>query len=291
MILVVGATGSVGREAVRQLAEREIPVRALVHSPEKQSLVAAPWVETALGDLRDARTLDSALDGVSKALLISPLSPHLVELQSNFIGSARRAGRIHVVKLSGLATSLDSSVLSGRWHALVERQLEDSGLSFTFLRPPFFIQNLLGFALRIAAHGFFESSMKVTPVAMIDARDVASIAVAALTAGSHENRAYSVTGPQPLTLVDVALEISLVIGKKVEYRTATAEEEREQLLAKGMPEWHVELVQQFHQALGQGMASEVGLTAEWFTGKKPRTLSELIRENADRFKRNAETME
>ena len=287
MILVVGATGSVGREAVRLLAEREIPVRALVHTPEKRSLVAGPWVETVLGDLRDPRTLESALEGVSKTLLISPLSPHLVELQTNFISSAKRADNIHVVKLSGLATSLDSPVISGNWHAQVEKKLLDSGLPFTFLRPPFFMQNVLGFAPPVAANRSFESSMKESPVAMIDLRDVASIAVAALTEEWHKNQAYAISGPQSLSFRQVAAEISRAIGKKVTYRTITREKEREQLLAKGMPAWHVDLVQQFHQALGEGMASEVGLTAEWFTEKKARTLSELIRENEDRFKAQA----
>ena len=284
MILVVGATGNVGGEAVRQLAERRIPVRAFVYSSEKQPCGFPPLVETALGDLRDPRTIDPALEGVSKALLLSPLSPHLVELQSNFIRAARRAGRIHVVKLSGLATSLDSPVLSGRWHALVEKQLADSDLPYTFLRPFFFMQNILMSAPQIAREGFFESSMSETPVAMIDFRDIASIAVAAMTTDGHENQAYAITGPQPLSMVEVAREISRVIGREVTYRTASREEEKAQLLKKGMPEWHVDLVQQFHQALSAGMGSKVGLTAEQFTGKKPRTLAELVRENAARFK-------
>jgi uncharacterized protein YbjT (DUF2867 family) len=284
MILVVGATGNVGGEAIRQLAERKIPVRAFVYSAEKQPCVFPSLVKTALGDLRDPRTLDSALEGVSKALLISNLSPHLVELQGNFIRSAQRAGGIHVVKLSGLATSLDSRVTSGRWHALVEKQLADSGLPFTFLRPFFFMQNILGAAPQIAREGFFESSLSEAPVAMIDFRDIASIAVAALTTDGHENKAYPITGPRPLSMVEVAREISHVIGRQVTYRTISAEEERKQLLAKGMPEWHVELIQQFHRALGEGMASQLGLTAEHFTGRKARALSELIRENVDRFR-------
>jgi uncharacterized protein YbjT (DUF2867 family) len=284
MILVVGATGAVGRQAVRELAEQNIPVRALIHSAGKEPLVAWPSVETVLGDLREASSLDSALEGVSKALLVSPLSPHLVELQGNFVKSAQRAGNIHVVKLSGLATSLDSPVTSGRWHAEVEKQLVDSDLPFTFLRPPFFMRNILGFAPQIARHGFFESSMNETPVAMIDVRDVASIAVAILTTEGHAEKAYTITGPQTLSFMDVAAEVSRAIGRQVTYRTATREEERDQLLGKGMPEWHVELILQFHRALSAGSASEVGHTVERFNGRRPRTLTEFIRENVDAFR-------
>jgi len=285
MILVVGSTGAVGRQVVRELAEQKIPVRALVHSPEKEALIAGPDVETVLGDLRDGPTLDSALDGVSKAFLISPLNPHMVELQVNFILSAKRAGNIHVVKVSGLGTSLDSPITSGRWHAQVEKQLVDSGLPFTFLRPPFFMQNILAFAPQVARDGFFETSMKETPVAMIDVRDVASIAVAVLTTGGHANRSYAITGPQALSFVEVAAEISHAIGKQVTYRAVSAEKEREQLLRKGMPEWHIDLILQFHHALGAGLASEPGLTVERFSGRRPRTLAELLQENVKAFSR------
>lgn len=285
MILVVGATGNVGKEAVTQLAERKVPVRAFVYSSEKQPYGLPALVETVLGDLRDPTTLGPALDGVSKALLISNLSPHLVELQGNFIGSAQKEGRVHVVKLSGLATSLDSPVTSGRWHALVEKQLTDSGLPFTFLRPFFFMQNILVSAPRIAREGLFESSLSDdAPVAMIDFRDIASIAVAALTGDGHENKAYTITGPQSLSMGEVAREISRMIGRHVTYRTISAEEERKQLLTTGMPGWHVELIQQFHRALSAGMASEIGLTAENFTGGKARTLADLVRENMERFR-------
>ena len=78
MILVVGATGKVGREAVWLLAERKIPVRVFVYSSEKQPCVFPPLVETALGDLRDPRTLDPALEG-QRAVDAQPLHPGLGE--------------------------------------------------------------------------------------------------------------------------------------------------------------------------------------------------------------------
>lgn len=283
MILVIGATGRVGGEAVRLLAGRRAPVRAFVYTPEVQSLGGSLPAEIAPGDLRDPETLAAALEGVTKALLISPLEPDLAELQRGFVRAARVSGKIHVVKLSGLATSLDSPVLSGRWHALVERELEDSGLPFTFLRPHFFMQNVLGFAPMVAREGRFESSLTEAPIAMIDFRDIASIAVAVLTTGGHENKGYTITGPQALSMPEVAQEISRVIGREVAYRTIGREEEKAQLLRKGMPEWHVDLVQQFHETLSAGAASRVQLTAEWFAGGEARTLTGLIRENARPF--------
>src|SRR5262245_19954239 len=153
MILIVGATGLVGSATLRQLTARGVPVRALVRSPEKAATLAGPCVETIVGDLQQHASLDAALDGVTRALLVSPLNPHQVEWQGNFVEAARRAGTVHIVKLSGLGTAPDSPLRSGRWHAQTEQHIADAGLPWTYLHPPFFMQILLRFAADIADHG------------------------------------------------------------------------------------------------------------------------------------------
>src|SRR5262245_31012928 len=105
MILVTGATGLVGGAVVRQLAARGVPVRALVRNPEKAAALADPTVQTVVGDFARPESLDAALDSVTRALLISHHDVRQVELQGNFVETARRAGSVHIVKLSGLATA------------------------------------------------------------------------------------------------------------------------------------------------------------------------------------------
>src|SRR5262245_49207117 len=121
MILITGATGRIGGATLRQLSGRGIAVRALVRSAEKATLVAGPLVEAVIGNLTQPRSLEAALDGVTAALLVSPLDPHQVELQGHFINAAQHAGRVHIVKISGLGTALDSPIRSGRWHAQTEK--------------------------------------------------------------------------------------------------------------------------------------------------------------------------
>ena len=151
MILIVGATGLVGSATLRQLTARGVPVRTLIRNAEKAAILAGPGVETVVGDLEQPASLDAALDGVTRALLISPLHPRQVEWQGNFVEAARRAGAVHIVKLSGLGTSLDSPLRSGRWHAQTEQHIAAADLPFTYLHPPFFMQNLLRSAAAIAA--------------------------------------------------------------------------------------------------------------------------------------------
>ena len=284
MILIIGATGTVGSETVRRLSSLKIPVRALIHSPEKAVSITSPGVETVVGDLDLPYTLEKALDGITRAFLVSPLHQRQVELQGNFVKAAQRAGNVHIVKLSGLGTSLDSPILSGLWHAQIEKQLVDSGLSFTFLRPPFFMQNFLSLAPSISENGFFECCIKDGRVAMVDARDVAAVAVVALTKEDHRNKVYSISGPEALSHHDVAEEISSATGKAVSYRIVSPESERKQLLKKGLPEWHVDLIVQFHTALSEGLASEVVDTVKTLTGKAPRSFDQFAREYSEVFR-------
>jgi len=285
MILVVGATGTVGREVVARLAERGQPVRALVRSPEKAAAIVGPGVEPAIGDLAHPRTLDAALDGVTRALLLSPLDPEQAALQGNFVDAARRAGAVHVVKLSGLGTALDSPVRSGRLHAQTERQVEESGLPFTHLRPLFFMQNLLAFAPEVAATGALAAPMRDGRIAMVDARDVAAVAVATLTEPGHAGRAYTLTGLDALSFADVAAALSVATGRPVTFRDQSPEARRSQLVAAGLPAWHLGLRMEFWAVLSEGAASAATDTVRSVTGMSPRTFARFAVEHADRFRR------
>jgi uncharacterized protein YbjT (DUF2867 family) len=283
MILITGATGRVGGATLKQLSTRGMPVRALVRNAEKAALVAGPLVETVIGDLAQPRSLESALDGITAALLVSPLDPHQVELQGNFIDAAKRAGRVHIVKISGLGTALNSSVRSGRWHAQTEKHVEDSGLPFTHLRPPFFMQNILRFAPTIRASGEFVGSLGHGQVAMIDVNDIAAVAVTALTTDAHAGKVYVLTGPEALSYSDVAERLSRILGRTVTYKDVSLAVMRERLLASGMPEWHVDVQVDFSTALSAGHASAVTSTVEAVTGRPARTLEQFIREHVVRF--------
>jgi uncharacterized protein YbjT (DUF2867 family) len=284
MILITGATGRVGGATLKQLRDRGVPLRALVRNPEKVAAVTTSGVETVIGDLAQPRSLERALEGVTAALLVSPLHPHQVELQGHFIDAAKRAGGVHVVKLSGLGTALDSAVRSGRWHAQTEAYLEDSGLPFTHLRPPFFMQNILRFAPTIRTSGEFVGSLNGGKVAMIDVDDIAAVAAMALTTAGHAGKAYILTGPEALSYQDVAQKLSESLGKHVAYRHVPLEVMRERLLAAGMPAWHVDVQVDFAIALGAGYASAVTDTVQAVTGKPPRAFEQFIREHVAQFR-------
>jgi uncharacterized protein YbjT (DUF2867 family) len=277
MILITGATGRVGGATLQHLLRRGVPVRALIRNPQKAASVASSGVETVIGDLAQSCSLEVALEGITAALLVSPLDPRQVELQGNFIDAAKQVGDVHVVKISGLGTALDSPVRSGRWHAQTEKYLEDSGLPFTHLRPPFFMQNILRFAPTIRASGEFVGALNRGKVAMIDVDDIAAVAATVLTTPGHAGKAYLLTGPEALSYQDVAQKLSRSLGRPVTYKNVPMTVMRERLLASGMPEWQVDVQVDFSTALGAGQASTVTDTVEAVTGSPPRTFDQFIR--------------
>ena len=284
MILIVGATGLVGSATLGQLTARGVPVRALVRGAEKAATLAGPGVETMVGDLEQPGSLDAALDGVTRALLISPLHPRQVEWQGNFVEAARRVGAVHVVKLSGLGTAPDSPLRSGRWHAQTERHIAEAGLPWTYLRPPFFMQNLLRSATAIAAQGVLVAAMQAGKIAMVDARDVAAVAVAALTLDGHVGKTYTITGPEALSFQEVAQKLAAATGRPVTYQDVPPATMRQEMVASSLPAWLVEVRMEFATALRDSYAAAVTDTVQAVTEQPARTFDAFAHEHAALFR-------
>lgn len=283
MILVTGATGKVGQEVVRQLAAANVPVRALVRDPMRASDIRLPGVEIAVGDLAAPDTLDKALSGIDRVFLLSAADPEQVALQGNAIDASKRAGVRHVVKVS-VAGGPDSGTQIGRWHWTTEKQLESSGIGFTMLRPNLFMQQTLTLAPSIAATGSFSVPMGTGEVAMVDTRDVAAVAVRALTTDGHDRKIYDLTGPEALSFDAMADLISEAIGKRVSYVHVPPEYARKQMLADGVPRWLADDMLVLFSTFREGYGSAVSQTVEKVTGQKPRTFRQFARDYAQRFR-------
>ena len=269
MILVTGATGKVGQEVVRQLAAAGTPVRALVRDPLRASHIRLPGVEIVAGDLGAPATIDAALPGVEGVFLVSPADPEQVTLQGNAIEAARRARVRRVVKVS-VAGGPDAATQIGRWHWAIEKQLKASGLAFTILRPSLFMQQTLTFAPSIAANGTFSIPAGTGEVAMVDTRDVAAVAVCALTEDAHDQKIYDLTGPEALNFDSVADAIADAIGKPVSYVHVPPEYARKQMLSTGVPRWLADDMLLLFASFREGYGSAVSRTVEEVTGRKPR---------------------
>ncbi|WP_406347402.1 NmrA family NAD(P)-binding protein [Streptomyces sp. NBC_00144] len=182
MILVTGATGTVGSEAVQLLSARHQPARALVRDPDRVTnrTDLADEIEIVTGDFDRPDTLDAALHGVDTVVLVSPAVP---AQEIAVIDSAVRQGVSHIVKITSKA-SADSPVDRRRGQARIEAHLAATGVAHTLLRSNAYLQNLLALAPMIRQTRGFVMSAGDGQVGMIDARDVAAAATAIATAPS-----------------------------------------------------------------------------------------------------------
>jgi uncharacterized protein YbjT (DUF2867 family) len=241
-ILVTGATGLAGAAVLREFVRNRHPVRALVRSrATARALEAFPTVEVVEGDMTRPATLQAALSGVDRVLLISSPDQQMTQRQSTFIDAAKQADVRHIVKFSGLsAADVDTPFVFGGMHAAIERYLEGSGLAWTHLRPSQFMTEYLREVPTILAQGALLLPLEDARLVPVDVADIAKAAVALLTTPGHEAKVYAMSGPEALSMGEVAARISAAIGRVVRYVPITREQRRQALLAAGMPSFFVD---------------------------------------------------
>jgi len=263
MLLVTGASSPTGSAIVRRFAAQGHRVRGLTRSLARVGALAElPGVDLVEGDMTKPATLGRALDGVSRALVISSVQEDLVATQASFFAAAKAAGVPHVVKVSGEESGIgfDPEAFRGtRAHMAAERELESSGLAWTMLRPSQFMQ----FYLRRAAdigRGVLALPMGTSQLSPIDIEDIAQIAVAVMTTSGHEGQRYRMTGPEALTMTEVAAAFSEALEIPVRYVDVPPDEFRARLAAAGTPEGMIGTLDEVFAERRRCPSSRVDLT-------------------------------
>ena len=279
MILVTGATGSNGTNLLRLLASRRVPARAMVRPRNKASgIVGLPGIEIVAGDFDDPVSLERALRGIERAFLLTNSTERAEAQQLSFVVAARRSGVEHIVKLSQFAAAEDSPVRFLRYHAVVERTIRESGLAYTFLRPNLFMQGLLGFAPTIKSQDRFYAPIGDAKVSVVDVRDIAAVAAAALTSRGHTDRTYTLTGPEPLSHAEMATQLSRATGRTITFVDVPEEAMREGLHSMNMPAWQVDGLVEDYAHYRRGEATLVATGVQDATGLPSRPFADFARD-------------
>lgn len=283
-ILITGATGSIGSELTKQLDAKGIPFRALVRTAgSNNALFSLKNAEIIEGDFNNADSVARALKGIERAFLLTNSSQEAETLQLNFADIAKREGLKHIVKQSQLAADLRSPVRFLRYHAAVEQKIIQSGMAYTFLRPNLFMQGLLGFRETIAKQGKFFAAAGDAKISAIDTRDIAAVAVEALTNTGHENKIYNLTGPAALTHQQMAEELSKGLGRNIQFVNVSSAEMQQALIAAGFPLWQAEGLIEDYAHYTRGEASAISSCVQEVTGKSPRDFKNFVTDYTPAF--------
>jgi uncharacterized protein YbjT (DUF2867 family) len=265
------------------LSQAGVATRALARHPQRaQTLPGITWIA---GDLTKPETLTAAFEGARKLFLLTSYYEDMVELQHNAIAAARAAGVTQVVKASAFGASDHSRAPIGLWHYQVEKELQESGLGWTMLRPHHFMQNLLAQAEYISKEGLVYSASGDGKIPYVDARDVAAVAFVTLTQPGHLGKKYVVTGSEAISYRQAAEIIGAAIGKPLRFVDESPDEARARRVREGLPPAVVEsaLAIAAYQRAG-GKTVTITSTVADLTGRPPRTLAEFAREHAAVFR-------
>ncbi|MEV6155073.1 NAD(P)H-binding protein [Nonomuraea sp. NPDC052129] len=249
MILITGATGTIGSQTARLLIERGEAVRSMT-----RDLSRSPGGEAVQADFEDPRSLRRAFEGVSAALLLTGFGGRLKEHDQAMIEAAVAAGVKKVVKLSAIGTGgTDDPDDVRSWHVPGEEAIKASGMSWTMLRPAGFASNSLGWAEAVRSGGPIPNFTGDGVQPIIDPRDIAAVAVAALTTSAHDSRTYDLTGPDLLSVPAQVAILAKVLARPLETVEIPIEAAKEQMLASGADPSLVTVA-----ATGWTMLKEVG---------------------------------
>jgi len=273
MILVTGASGTVGSEVVKALVARKAPVRAGYRSRPQN---VPGGVETVALDYDRPETIAPALRGVDTLFLLS----NTVAPETRVVDEAKRAGVKRIVKLSVLGAA-EGLFEFARWHRPIEQHIEASGLAWTHLRPNGFMQNMINYkGETIRTQSALYASVGDAAISHVDARDIGAAAAAVLTESGHEGRAYDLTGAAAITYGQVAEALSTALGRTIRYVPITPEQYRAAAVAAGTPEPYADALVDLDRAYAEGIASRVADGVKTLTGRDPISFDAFARDHA-----------
>ncbi|MBE1590621.1 NAD(P)H-binding protein [Nonomuraea angiospora] len=279
MVMVVfGARGSVGRHVAAGLLAAGERVRVTSRDPGKGGLPDS--AEVVAADLELPETLPAALEGATKVFVYA--KPDGVE---GFVEAARSAGVRQVVLLSSAAIVMEGSERNpiAVQHRIVETAVESSGLDWTFIRPGMFATNTRWWwQATIRARGVVRLPYPESETAPIHEKDLAALAVTALTEPGHERQAYTVYGVESLTLRRQVEHIGEAIGRPIDIEVVSEAQAREEM-GRTVPAVGVEVIMK-QWAARDGIPAPTSTVVEKVTGHPGHTFAEWAADHADDFR-------
>jgi NAD(P)H dehydrogenase (quinone) len=243
-----------------------------------RDLARAPqWTgaEARRASLDDAEALRQALAGLAVVLMVSaPESPDRVQQHRRFVDAAVAAGVRQLVYTSFCGAAPAATFTLARDHWATEQYIRQSGLAFTFLRDNLyadFFPDLVG------SDGIIRGPAGEGKVAAVARDDVADAAAAVLlAAGDHASATYDLTGPEALSLGQVAAVLTAGLGRPVSYRPETLDEAYASRASYGAPAWQLDAWVSTYTAIAAGELQTVSSNVARLTGHAPTSLAELL---------------
>jgi uncharacterized protein YbjT (DUF2867 family) len=279
-VLVTGATGKIGSQLVLRLAAYDdIAVRAFVRNAEKALPLIASGAELALGTFEDVQAVQAAVDGIDTVVLITIQNPNAADQASAVLAAAKKAGVRKIVRISVFKAAIDGPTDVTRLHGRTDTELQASGLTFTILRPPFFMQNLFFMAARsITREGKLYFGTGDGKLGMVDLRDIVDCAERSVVSDTYDNEVFTLTGPESISFHDIANRLTNALGRPVQYVSVPPEAVEQSIRAMGMGDWYAQVMRDLCKAYRENWGDVTTDDVARIAGHSPRSFEVFARE-------------
>ena len=276
-LAVTGSTGGLGGRIARRLAASDIEQRLLVRDPSRAPVLDGA-VPVAFRDYEDHDSVVAALQGVTTLFMVSAAeNEHRLAQHHAFVDAAAEAGVRHLVYTSFSSAAADSTFTLGRDHYSTEERVRASGMDWTFLRDNFYIDV---FPYFVGEDGVIRGPAGDGAVAAVARDDIAASAAEILSRpGAHVGSTYVMTGPEALTLSEIADTIGRVLGREVSYHDETVEEAYASRRQWEAPDWQYDAWVSTYTAIAAGELAEVTDHVYRLTGRPPMSLAEFLQQS------------
>ena len=278
---IIVNSGNIGTPVALELAKLGVQVALTVRAPK----VNAEWDKLGIRqvpfDINSVESMTNALRGSDAFFSLTPLVENLVEAGGKAVQAAKAAGIKKIVRSSAQGASPDAGIELGRMHYAVEKEIADSGIAFTILRPANFMQNYLTFGTpeTIKGQNTFYSPLGDAKLSPIDTRDISAVAVRVLLEEGHEGKRYELTGGESLSNGEIAELFSQTLGRKISHVTIPEAAASEAMAQGGVPPWLVKLLTELNAIGKAGYLAEVKADAELVLKRQPIKFAQFIHDH------------
>jgi uncharacterized protein YbjT (DUF2867 family) len=276
---VTGATGQLGGRVATRLATLGLPQRLLVRSTARAPQL--PGAEIMQTSYEDKPAMKAALNGIKVLFLISGYGQERLEQHYSAIAAAVAAGVERIVYTSFLSAAPHATFTHAREHYFTEQRIRESGCSYTFLRPSFYLDRA---PLWFSSEGIVKGPAGNGTIAWVSRDDLAEVAVAVLTTSGHDGASYEITGSKALTLSQASEEFSRATGIPASYHAETIEEAKASRAKFNPTDWELEAWVSTYVAIATGEMSVVSHSVEALTGHAPQTLADYLHKHPESYK-------
>jgi len=279
-ILVTGAAGKIGSSLIQRLAAYNFNIRGFIRNAEKAKQLAAKGVELVHGTFEDKKIVRDAVEGIDILVLITSANPNAAEQAHDVLAAAREAGVKKIVRISVFKAAVDGPTDITRLHGYTDAEIQNSGLTYTILRPLFFMQNLFFTAAdTLAKERKLYFGTGDARLSMIDLRDIVDCAEQSIISNAFDNQIFTLTGSESISFGDIATRLSDILGYPIQYVSVPPPAiVKQSIRSKGMGDWYAQVMEDLCKAYRQNWGDAKTNDVECITGHTPRSIGAFLLE-------------